>query len=216
MFTIVATPLHWILAGFETLTGNWGLAIILLVLLINIVTYKLSATQYRSSARMRKLKPRMDALKERYGDDKQKLQQAMMEMYKKEKVNPVAGCLPVLVTIPIFIGLYELLRESVELRQAPFYGWIHDLSAADPYFVLPVLYMIAMFATTHLMPVTPGMDPTQQKLMKFMPLAGGVFFAFFPAGLVLYYVVNTLCRLAVQTWVYHQVDMAEARAKAKA
>jgi YidC/Oxa1 family membrane protein insertase len=104
----------------------------------------------------------------------------------------------------------------VELRQAPFYGWIHDLSAADPYFVLPVLYMIAMFATTHLMPVTPGMDPTQQKLMKFMPLAGGVFFAFFPAGLVLYYVVNTLCRLAVQTWVYHQVDVAEARAKAKA
>lgn len=215
MFTIIAAPLHWILTQFHKLTGNWGWAIILLVLLINAAIYKLSATQYRSAARMRKLKPRMDALKERYGDDKQKLQQATMELYKKEKVNPVAGCLPVLVTIPIFFGLYELLRESVELRQAPFLGWIHDLSAADPYFVLPILNMIIMFLSTHMMPMTPGMDPTQQKLMKAMPVISGVFFAFFPAGLVLYYLVNSICRFGVQTWVYHQVDVAEAKGKSK-
>lgn len=210
VFSIVAAPLHWILTGLHKLSGNWGVAIILLVLLINIAIYKLSATQYRSAARMRKLKPRMDALKERYGDDKQKQQQAMMEMYKKEKINPVSGCLPLLVTIPIFFALYTVLRESVELRQAPFFGWIHDLSAADPYYVLPVIYIGVMLATQLVMPMQPGMDPTQAKMMKFMPVIFGVMFVFFPAGLVLYYTVNSLCRLAQQWWVTRQFDRSEA------
>jgi YidC/Oxa1 family membrane protein insertase len=210
MFTVVAAPLHWILTQLHRLSGNWGVAIILLVLLINIATYKLNAAQYTSSAKMRKLKPRMDALKERYGDDKQKMQQAMMELYKKEKVNPVAGCLPVLITIPVFFALYTVLRESVELRQAPFVGWIHDLSAADPYFVLPIIYTFVMMATQWLMPTTPGMDPTQAKMMKYMPLMFAVMFAFFPAGLVLYYAVNGLCRLGQQWWVTRRIDAAEA------
>jgi YidC/Oxa1 family membrane protein insertase len=216
MFSIVAAPLHWILTGLHKLSGNWGVAIILLVLLINIAIYKLSSAQYVSAARMRKLKPRMDALKERYGDDKQKMQQAMMELYKKEKINPVAGCLPVLVTIPIFFALYTVLRESVELRQAPFFGWIHDLSAADPYFVLPAIYVLIMLATQQLMPAQPGMDPTQAKMMKFMPLIFAVMFAFFPAGLVLYYSVNGLCRLGQQWWVTRRFDAAEAAKALKA
>lgn len=210
MFSIVASPLHWILNQLHKFSGNWGFAIILLVLLINVAIYKLSEAQYVSAARMRKLKPRMDALKERYGDDKQKMQQAMMEMYKKEKINPVAGCLPVLITIPIFFALYTVLRESVELRQAPFVGWIHDLSAADPYFVLPALYVLVMLATQWMMPQQPGMDPTQAKMMKFMPLMFAVMFAFFPAGLVVYYIVNGLCRLAQQWWVTRRIDRAEA------
>ena len=210
MFSIVASPLHWILNQLHKFSGNWGFAIILLVLLINVAIYKLSEAQYVSAARMRKLKPRMDALKERYGDDKQKMQQAMMELYKKEKINPVAGCLPILVTIPIFFALYTVLRESVELRQAPFIGWIHDLSAADPYFVLPAIYVLVMLATQWMMPQQPGMDPTQAKMMKFMPLMFAVMFAFFPAGLVVYYIVNGLCRLAQQWWVTRRIDRAEA------
>ncbi|WP_431635062.1 membrane protein insertase YidC [Dyella sp. KULCS107] len=210
MFSIVASPLHWILNQLHKFSGNWGFAIILLVLLINVAIYKLSEAQYVSAARMRKLKPRMDALKERYGDDKQKMQQAMMELYKKEKINPVAGCLPVLITIPIFFALYTVLRESVELRQAPFIGWIHDLSAADPYFVLPAIYVLVMLATQWMMPQQPGMDPTQAKMMKFMPLMFAVMFAFFPAGLVVYYIVNGLCRLAQQWWVTRRIDRAEA------
>src|SRR5699024_6952496 len=192
MMTIVARPLHWVLTKLHSITGNWGWAIVLLVILINALIYKLNAMQYRSSAHMRRLKPRMDALKERYGDDKQKLQQATMELYKKEKVNPVAGCLPLLITIPIFFGLYELLRESVELRQAPFIGWIHDLSGADPYFVLPIIYGLVMLVQSLTMPMTPGMDGTQQKMMKFMPVAMAVIFAFFPSGLVLYYSVSAV------------------------
>ena len=210
IFSIVASPLHWILAQLHKLVGNWGFAIILLVLLINVAIYKLSEAQYVSAARMRKLKPRMDALKERYGDDRQKMQQAMMELYKKEKINPVAGCLPILVTIPIFFALYTVLRESVELRQAPFVGWIHDLSAADPFFVLPVVYMAVMLVQQWMMPTQPGMDPTQAKMMKVMPLMFGVMFAFFPAGLVLYYIVNSLCRIAQQWWVTRRIDRAEA------
>jgi YidC/Oxa1 family membrane protein insertase len=216
VMTIIARPLHAILSALHGFTGNWGWAIVLLVILINAVIYKLNAIQYRSSAHMRRLKPRMDQLKERYGDDKRKLQQATMELYKKEKVNPVAGCLPVLITLPIFFGLYELLRESVELRQAPFILWIHDLSAADPYFILPILYAIVMLIQSMAMPMSPGMDGTQQKIMKFMPVAYAVFFAFFPAGLALYYIVNTICRLLTQWWVYRQVDKHEARKKAAA
>jgi YidC/Oxa1 family membrane protein insertase len=212
MLKIFAEPLHWVLAKLDKLTDNWGVSIILLVLLINLVTFKFTNAQFESAAKMRKLKPRMDSLKERYGDDRQKMQQAMMELYKKEKVNPAAGCLPLLITIPIFYGLYYVLRDSVELRQAPFFGWIHDLSAADPYFVLPVLYTIVMLVQQWMMPASPGMDPAQQKMMKFMPLMFAVIFLFFPSGLVLYYVVNGLCRLLQQWWVTRRAEAAQAKA----
>ncbi len=215
MFTVVAAPMHTMLTWFHALTGNWGVAIILVVLLINIVLYKLNAAQYRSGAKMRKLKPRMDALKERYGDDKQKMQQAMMELYKKEKVNPVAGCLPLLVQIPVFFALYTVLRESVELRQAPFIGWIHDLSAPDPYFILPLIYAGVMYLTQRMMPMTAGMDPTQAKIMKWMPVIYPVFFAFFPSGLVLYYTVNGLARLGQQWWVLRQFEAEDKRRTGK-
>ncbi|RDS81491.1 membrane protein insertase YidC [Dyella psychrodurans] len=214
MLKIFAEPLHWVLAQLDKLTNNWGVSIILLVLLINLVTFKFTNAQFESAAKMRKLKPRMDALKERYGDDRQKMQQAMMELYKKEKVNPAAGCLPLLITIPIFYGLYYVLRDSVELRQAPFFGWIHDLSAADPYFVLPVLYTIVMLVQQWMMPQTAGMDPAQAKMMKFMPLMFAVIFLFFPSGLVLYYVVNGLCRLLQQWWMMRRHDAAPANAAA--
>jgi YidC/Oxa1 family membrane protein insertase len=212
MLKIFAEPLHWILAQLDKLTHNWGVSIILLVLLINLATFKFTNAQFESAAKMRRLKPRMDALKERYGDDRQKMQQAMMELYKKEKVNPAAGCLPVLITIPIFYGLYFVLRDSVELRQAPFFGWIHDLSAADPYYVLPILYTIVMLAQQWLMPPAAGMDPTQQKMMKFMPLVFAFIFLFFPSGLVLYYVVNGVCRLLQQWWMMRRDDTAQAKA----
>ncbi|GLQ91344.1 membrane protein insertase YidC [Dyella acidisoli] len=214
MLKIFAVPLHGVLALLHKLTSNWGVAIVLLVLLINLATFKLTNAQFESANKMRKLKPRIDALKERYGDDRQKMQQAMMELYKKEKVNPAAGCFPLLITIPIFYGLYYVLRDSVELRQAPFFGWIHDLSAADPYFVLPVLYTIVMLAQQWLMPVQPGMDPAQQKMMKFMPLMFAVIFLFFPSGLVLYYVVNGVCRLLQQWWMMRRADAAPAKAAA--
>jgi YidC/Oxa1 family membrane protein insertase len=214
MLKIFAEPLHWILAQLDKLTGNWGVSIVLLVLLINLATFKLTNAQFESANKMRKLKPRIDALKERYGDDRQKMQQAMMELYKKEKVNPAAGCFPLLITIPIFYGLYYVLRDSVELRQAPFFGWIHDLSAADPYFVLPVLYTIVMLVQQWMMPTQPGMDPAQQKMMKFMPLMFAVIFLFFPSGLVLYYVVNGLCRLLQQWWMMRRADAAPAKAAA--
>lgn len=214
MLKIFAEPLHWTLAQLEKLTGNWGVAIVLLVLLINLATFKLTNAQFESANKMRKLKPRIDALKERYGEDRQKMQQAMMDLYKKEKINPAAGCLPLLITIPIFYGLYYVLRDSVELRQAPFFGWIHDLSAADPYFVLPILYTIVMLAQQWLMPVQPGMDPALQKMTKFMPLMFAVIFLFFPSGLVLYYAVNGLCRLVQQWWMMRRADAGAAKAAA--
>ena len=209
--TVVAQPLHGLLSWLHALSRNWGAAIILLVLIIKALTWKLTAAQYRSSAKMRKLQPRVTSLKERYGDDKQKMQQAMMELYKKEKVNPMTGCLPVLITIPIFYGLYNVLMESVELRQAPFFGWIHDLSMPDPYFVLPALYTLVMLGQQYLMPISAGMDPTQAKMMKFMPLLFAVMFAFFPAGLCLYYVVNGITGLAQQWYITRQIDRADTK-----
>lgn len=199
MLTVISEPLHWILAQFHKLTGNWGFAIILLVLLIKAVFFKLSEAQYRSMAKMRKLQPRIKALKERYGDDRQKMNTAMMELYKKEKANPLAGCLPMVVQVPVFFALYWVLLESVELRDAPFIGWIHSLTAPDPYFILPILNGLVMVGTQFLTP-TAGMDPTQAKMMKIMPVAFSVLFAFFPAGLVLYYVVNSGLSL-LQQWV---------------
>ncbi|WP_266184227.1 membrane protein insertase YidC [Dyella humicola] len=212
--TVVAEPLHWLLSKLHALTGNWGVAIILLVLGLKAALWKLTAAQFRSGAKMRKLQPRVNALKERYGDDKMKMQQAMMELYKKEKVNPMSGCLPVLVTMPVFFGLYRVLMETVELRHSPFFGWIHDLSAPDPFFVLPVLYVLVMLATQWLSPSAAGMDPAQQKMMKVMPVLFGVMFFFFPAGLVLYWVVNGATSLAQQWYITRSVDRAEEKAKA--
>ncbi|BDU19322.1 membrane protein insertase YidC [Dyella sp. GSA-30] len=211
--TVIAQPLHWLLSQLHAFVGNWGLSIIVLVLLIKAALWKLTATQFRSGAKMRKLQPRVNALKERYGDDKVKMQQAMMELYKKEKVNPMTGCLPVLVTMPIFFGLYRVIMESVELRQAPFFGWIHDLSAPDPFFVLPVLYVLVMLATQWLTPPAAGMDPAQAKMMKVMPVLFGVLFFFFPAGLVLYWVTNGLVSLGQQWFITQQVERADQKVK---
>ena len=209
IFTVIAQPLHWILVQLHRITFNWGLAIILLVLLIKGAFFWLSDKQYRSMAKMRKLAPRLKALQERYADDKTKMQQAVVELYQKEKVNPLSGCWPMLVQIPVFFALYWVLIESVELRQAPFVLWIHNLSAPDPYFVLPALNAGVMLLQQFLTPVA-GMDPTQAKIMKFMPLVMAVFFAFFPAGLVLYYLVNSLTGVMQQWWVLRQVQRADA------
>ena len=209
MFKAIAVPMHWVLSQFHAISKNWGVAIILLVLLIKGLTWKLTAVQYRSSARMRKLAPRIAQLKERYGDDKLKMQQATMELYKKEKVNPMGGCLPVLITMPVFYGLFYVLEYSLELRHAPFL-WIPDLSAADPLYILPIIYALVMLGTQWLNPVAAGMDPTQAKMMKVMPLLFSVMFAFFPAGLCLYYAVNGIVGLGQQWWVTHHVDREEA------
>ena len=212
MFTVIAEPLHWLLAQFHKLTGNWGFAIILLVLLIKAIFYKLSEAQFRSGAKMRKLQPRIAALNELHAGDAQKKNQAMMELYQKEKVNPLAGCLPMLVQIPVFFALYWVLLESVELRQAPFIGWINNLTAPDPYYVLPFLNALVMIATTAITP-TAGMDPTQAKMMKIMPVAFSILFAFFPAGLVLYYTVNGGLGL-LQQWIITRRIEAGDKAKA--
>lgn len=198
IFTVIAKPLFWLLSKIHGLVGNWGFAIILLTLMIKLAFYKLSATSYRSMARMRNLQPKMQALKERFGDDRQKLSQATMELYKTEKINPLGGCLPIVVQIPVFIALYWVLLESVELRQAPFIFWIHDLSTKDPYFVLPVLMGITMFLQQRLNPAP--MDPLQKRIMTIMPLGFAVFMAFFPAGLVLYWVVNNTLSIG-QQWL---------------
>ena len=210
--TFIAEPLHWLLVKLYSLVGNWGLAIIALVLLIKLALFKLSEAQFRSMAKMKRLQPRMEALKERYGDDKQKLSAATMELYQKEKINPLGGCLPTLVQIPVFFALYYVLLESVELRQAPFFGWIHNLSAPDPWYILPILNAAIMGATTWLSPASPGMDPTQARMMKVMPLMFAVLFLFFPAGLVLYYTVNGGLSL-LQQWVITKRMQTAAKAR---
>jgi len=207
--TFIAEPFHWILLKLHGLVGNWGVAIILLVLLIKLAMFKLTEAQFRSMAKMRKLQPRMEALKERYGDDRQKLGQAQMELYQKEKINPLGGCLPMLIQIPVFFALYYVLLESVELRQAPFFGWLQNLSAPDPYFILPVLNAAIMGATTWLSPTSPGMDPMQARMMKIMPLMFAVLFLFFPAGLVLYYTVNGGLSLLQQWVINRRIQAAE-------
>ncbi len=190
------------------MVGNWGWAIVILTILIKAAFFKLTEAQYRSTARMRKLQPRIEQLKERYGDDRQRMSQAMMELYKKEKVNPLGGCLPILVQIPIFIALYWVLLESVELRQAPFILWIDNLSVRDPYFVLPLLNAAFMFATQRLTPMV-GMDPLQQKMMTMMPIVFSIMFAFFPAGLVLYWATNAGLSLAQQYYITRKIAAAD-------
>jgi YidC/Oxa1 family membrane protein insertase len=195
--TVISEPLFWLLSLLHSWIGNWGWAIIAIVVLLKLALYKLSAAQYKSMAKMRAIQPRLEALKERYGDDRQAYSTAMMDLYKKEKINPAGGCLPMLIPLPIFFALYWVLLESVELRQAPWMGWIQNLTAPDPYFILPIMNLIVMFVTQRLTPM-PGMDPTQKKIMQFMPLMFGVLMAFFPAGLVLYWVTNGILGIAQQ------------------
>lgn len=182
--------------------GNWGVAIILVTVLIKLMFYPLSAKSFRSMARMRELQPRIAELRKKFGDDRQKLGMATMELYRKEKVNPLGGCLPMLVQIPVFIALYWVIMESVELRQAPFFGWIHDLSAKDPYFILPVLMGLSMFVQQRLSPKPP--DPMQAKLMMALPIVFTVMFLTFPSGLVLYWFVNNCLSVLQQWWVTRQ------------
>ncbi len=200
--TLLAQPMFWLLNTMYGFVGNWGVAIILVTLLIKLVFYKLSETSGRSMAGMRKLQPRMKALQERYKDDRQAMSTALMELYKKEKINPAAGCLPMLVQIPFFISFYWVLLESVEMRQAPFALWITDLSSKDPFFILPLLMGAAMFFQQKLNPPPP--DPVQAKMMQIMPIVFTGFFAFFPAGLVLYWLTNSVLSIA-QQWRINKV-----------
>jgi YidC/Oxa1 family membrane protein insertase len=206
--TVLAKPIFWLMKQIHSLIGNWGWSIILLTLLIKLAFYKLSETSYKSMANMRRMTPRITALKDRYGDDKQRLNQAMMEMYKKEKINPLGGCLPILVQIPVFIALYWVLLESVELRQAPFIFWIKDLALKDPYFVLPVIMGVSMFIQQRLNPAPP--DPMQAKLMMALPFVFTIFFAFFPSGLVLYWVTNNVLSIAQQWYITQKIEKAAA------
>jgi YidC/Oxa1 family membrane protein insertase len=194
----ISQPLYWVLDFIHKWIGNWGWAIIILTILIKLTFFQLSATSYKSMANMRRLQPRLVSLKERYGDDRARLNQAMMEMYKKEKINPLGGCLPIVVQIPVFIALYWVLLESVELRQASFILWITDLSTPDPYFVLPLIMGVTMLVQHFLNPAP--IDPVQQKVMLALPIVFTVFFAFFPSGLVLYWTVNNILSVA-QQWV---------------
>ncbi len=207
---ILAKPVYWTMEKIHSVMGNWGLAIIFVTLIIKLIFFPLSAASYKSMANMRRLSPRLKALKERYGDDRQKMSQAMMEIYKKEKINPLGGCLPILVQIPVFISLYWVLLESVELRQSPFFLWISDLSTKDPYYVLPVLMGISMFIQQKLNP--PAMDPIQQKVMQALPIIFTAFFAFFPAGLVLYWVVNNCLSIAQQWYITRKIEAQAAKA----
>lgn len=212
--TIIASPLFWILSAIERLVGNWGVAIIILTILIKLAFYPLSATSYRSMAHMRELAPRLQRMKEQYGDDRQKFQQAMIELYRKEKINPMGGCLPIVVQIPVFIALYWVLLGSVELRHAPFMLWINDLSAPDPYYVLPILMGLTMIIQTKLNPTPP--DPLQARIMMIMPIVFSVFFFFFPAGLVLYWLVNNILSIAQQWQINRSTELAAVRKKGNA
>lgn len=202
--TIIAKPLFWLLEVFFDFFGNWGLAIIFLTITVKLIFYKLSEASYRSMARMRKLAPRLKTLKERFGDDRQAMSKAMMEMYKTEKINPLGGCFPMLVQIPVFIALYWVLLESVEMRHAPFVFWLDNLSEKDPYFILPLLMGISMFVQFKLNPAP--MDPIQQKVFQFMPIVFTVFFAFFPSGLVLYWVVNNILSISQQYVITKRIE----------
>ena len=200
----ISKPLFLLLKFIHGLVGNWGVAIILLTVLVKAAFYKLSAASYRSMARMRKVAPELQRLRELYGDDRQKMSQAMMELYRKQKINPLGGCLPILVQMPVFIALYWVLLESVELRQAPFFGWIQDLSIKDPYFILPLLMGASMYIQTSLNPAPP--DPMQAKMMRLMPVIFTVFFLWFPAGLVLYWLTNNILSIAQQWMITRTIE----------
>ena len=209
--TIIAKPLFSFLSFLNDWVGNWGLAIIILTLVVKGLFYPLSAASYRSMAKMRVVAPKMQQLKERYGNDKQRMQVELMKLYQTEKINPLGGCLPILVQIPVFIALYYALIASVELRHAPFYGWIVDLSAPDPYYVLPILMGISMIVQSRLNPPPP--DPIQAKVMQIMPVAFSVFFFFFASGLVLYWLVNNVLSIAQQWRINSVIEREKAAPK---
>jgi len=209
--TVIAAPIFWMLQFLHKWVGNWGVAIILLTVLIKAAFFPLSAASYKSMAKMKLVTPRMTKLREQFGNDRARLNQAMMELYKTEKINPLGGCLPIVVQIPVFISLYWVLLASVELRHAPFYLWIHDLSAQDPYYVLPLLMMGSMLIQTKLNPVPP--DPVQAKVMMIMPFAFGVMFFFFPAGLVLYWLVNNILSIAQQWQITRMIGDGKGHAR---
>ncbi|MCE2573019.1 membrane protein insertase YidC [Motilimonas eburnea] len=201
----IAQPLFQLLLFFQGIVGNWGVAIILVTFAVKGVMYPLTKAQYTSMAKMRLLQPKIQQLRDRYGEDKQKVSQGMMELYKKEKVNPLGGCLPILLQMPIFIALYWSLMESVELRHAPFFGWITDLSVQDPYYVLPILMGISMFFIQKMSPTTIQ-DPMQAKIMQYMPVVFTAFFLFFPSGLVLYWLMSNLVTLLQQWMIFRELD----------
>lgn len=201
----IASPLHSLLSLIQSLVSNWGVAIMMLTFIVRGAMYPLTKAQYTSMAKMRMLQPKLQAMRERLGDDRQRMSQEMMELYKKEKVNPLGGCLPILLQMPIFIALYWSLMESVELRHTPFFGWIHDLSAQDPYYILPILMGASMFMIQKMSPTTVT-DPMQQKIMTFMPVMFTFFFLFFPSGLVLYWLVSNVVTLIQQTLIYRSLE----------
>ncbi len=201
----IAKPLHWLLSLIQGIVVNWGIAIMVLTFIVRGAMYPLTKAQYTSMAKMRMLQPKLQEMRERIGDDRQRMSQEMMELYKKEKVNPLGGCLPLILQMPIFIALYWTLMESVELRHSPFFGWITDLSAQDPYFILPLLMGASMFMIQKMSPTTVT-DPMQQKIMTFMPVMFTFFFLFFPSGLVLYWLVSNIVTLIQQTLIYKSLE----------
>jgi YidC/Oxa1 family membrane protein insertase len=210
--TIIAWPLFWLLEKYHSIAGNWGVAIILLTVTLKLVFFPLSAASYKSMAKMKLVTPRLTKIREMYANDRARQNQAMMELYKTEKINPLGGCFPIVVQIPVFIALYWVLLAAIELRHAPFILWIHDLSALDPFYVLPVLMTITMVVQTKLNPVPP--DPVQAKVMMFMPFVFSIFFFFFPAGLVLYWLVNNVLSIA-QQWQIQRMFQRDKPAHAK-
>ena len=215
IFHIIAEPLFMLLSWLYKIVGNWGWAIIVLTILIKGVFYPLNAASARSMAKLKMVAPKMKQLQEQYANDKQQLQVKMMEMYRTEKINPLGGCLPILVQIPVFIALYWVLLGAVELRHAPWWGWIQDLSAPDPWYILPVLYALTAWVQVKLQPPAPGMDPMQQKIMQMMPIMFSVMFIFFPSGLVLYWFVQNILTI-IQQWHVNRMLAAEAKVKAAA
>lgn len=203
----IAKPIFWLMSQIQAVVGNWGLTIILLTLIIKLLFFPLSAASYRSMANMRKFAPKMQEIKERYGDNREKVSQEMMALYRKEKINPLGGCLPILIQMPVFIALYWVLMESVELRQSPFIFWIHDLSIKDPYFILPLLMGLSMFFQMKLNPTPP--DPMQARIMQFMPVIFTVFFLWFPSGLVLYWLVNNILSIAQQYVITKRIENSD-------
>ncbi len=206
----IAQPIFWLLQVIHSIIGNWGWSIILLTVLIKLAFFPLSGAGYRSMARMRAMAPKLQSLKEQHGDDRQKMSQAMMELYRKEKINPLGGCLPILVQMPVFLALYWVLLESVEIRQAPWLGWIVDLSIKDPYFILPIIMGATMFFQQTLNPTPP--DPMQARVLKLMPIVFTFFFLWFPAGLVLYWVVNNILSIGQQWYITRQIETAARKA----
>jgi YidC/Oxa1 family membrane protein insertase len=215
IFHVIAAPMFWLLKKIHGFVGNWGWAIVLLTVLIKAVFYPLNEAAGRSMGKMKLIAPKFKEIQERHANDRVKLNQAMMEMYKKEKINPMGGCLPILVQIPVFIALYWVLIAAVELRHAPWVGWIKDLSAPDPIFLLPIVYAITAWLQVKLQPPSPGMDPMQQKIFQWLPVMFAVMFVWFPAGLVLYWTVSNILQIAQQWNINRVLEKEKALADAK-